>query len=92
MGISTDKLLVLKAFYLGYEIREKHEFEEIALKMIDYAINQLSNKTNKSDLKRLLFYLIVIFPGDPQKSMKITFSKKVILFCRRANEREAACR
>ena len=55
MGISTDKLLVLKAFYLGYEIREKHEFEEKALKMIDYAINQLSNKTNKSDLKRLLF-------------------------------------
>ena len=59
MGISTDKLLVLKAFYLGYEIREKHEFEERALKMIDYAINQLSNKTSKSDLKRLLFYLIV---------------------------------
>ena len=79
MGISTDKLLVLKAFYLGYEIREKHEFEERALKMIDYAISQLSNKTNKSDLKRLLFYLIV-------KCELLRFNKTVASFRRKARE------
>ena len=79
MGISTDQLLVLKAFYLGYEIREKHELEERALKMIDYAINQLSNKTNKSDLKRLLFYLIV-------KCELLRFNETVASYRRKARE------
>ena len=79
MGISTDKLLVLKAFYLGYEIREKHEFEEKALNMIDYAINQLSNETSKSNLKRLLFYLII-------KCELLRFNKTVMNYRRKARE------
>ena len=33
--INIDKLLVLKAFYLGYEIRENHFNEAEALKLVN---------------------------------------------------------
>ena len=59
MSISKDKIIVLKAFYLGYEIREQNEFTEQTSKLLDNAIDQLSKKTKKADLINLLFYLIV---------------------------------
>ena len=63
MGISEDKIedkiIVLKAFDLGYVIREKDELTEQTLKLLDNAIDQLSKKTKKTDLINLLFYLIV---------------------------------
>ncbi|MDC0239305.1 hypothetical protein OAK82_02885 [Candidatus Thioglobus sp.] len=54
-----DKIIVLKAFDLGYVIREKDEVIEQTLKLLDNAIDQLSKKTKKADLINLLFYLIV---------------------------------
>jgi len=59
MSISEDKIIVLKAFSLGYEIREQDEFTEQTSKLLDNAIDQLSKKTKKADLINLLFYLIV---------------------------------
>jgi hypothetical protein len=60
--IKIDKLLVLKAFYLGYEIRENHFNEAEALKMVNRAIDyyESQNRTfSKSELKRKLFYLLI---------------------------------
>ena len=60
--IKIDKLLVLKAFYLGYEIRENHFNEAEALKMVNRAIDYYESQNStfsKSELKRKLFYLLI---------------------------------
>ena len=60
--LNIDKLLVLKAFYLGYEIRENHFNETEALKLVNRAIGYYAclNKTlSKSETKRKLFYLLI---------------------------------
>jgi len=59
MNVSTDKLLAIKAFYLGHGIREQAEFKVNALKMIDSAINYLSEKEGLRDIKRLIFYKLI---------------------------------
>jgi hypothetical protein len=59
MNVSTDKLLAIKAFYLGHGIREQAEFKVNALKMIDSAINYLSEKEGLRAIKRLIFYKLI---------------------------------
>lgn len=59
MNVPTDKLLVIKAFYLGHGIREQSEFKDIALKMIDSAINYLSDREEPRAVKRLIFYKLI---------------------------------
>ena len=59
MNVSTDKLLAIKAFYLGHGIREQAEFKVNALKMIDSAINYLSEKEGLIAIKRLIFYKLI---------------------------------
>ena len=60
--INIDKLLVLKAFYLGYEIRENHFNEAEALKLVNRAIgyySSLNKPLSKPESKRRLFYLLI---------------------------------
>jgi len=60
--LKIDKLLVLKAFYLGYQIREGDFNKDEALKMVNRAISfyGFQEKTfSKSELKRKLFYILI---------------------------------
>ena len=60
--IKTDKLLVLKAFYLGYEIREQQNNKQKVSEILNTAINFYDDPDkdfSRSKLKRKLFYLLV---------------------------------
>jgi hypothetical protein len=60
MKISTDKLLVLKAFYLGNRIREASEFKDAAVIMVNYAILSLQKEIGlKNETRKLFYYLIL---------------------------------
>ncbi len=60
MKIKTEKLLVLKAFYMGYSIaHENVSSTNSALKMIESAIIQLEKRESKEDNIRLLFYILL---------------------------------
>lgn len=56
MAVSTEKLLALKAFYLGHAIAEKHASTATAMAMTSAAIDQLSGKAENQSLLRLAFY------------------------------------
>ena len=53
-----DKLLVLKAFYLGHKLSD-HSDKVSALEMINKAINQLKQLKDSQSKLRLLFYVLL---------------------------------
>lgn len=59
MSIPIEKLLVLKAYYLGHAISEKKVVIAPALDMVNAAIDYLSNKSDQSNQVRYLFYLLL---------------------------------
>jgi hypothetical protein len=60
MKIPIDKLLVLKAFYLGHRIREASEFKDAAVTMVNYAILSLQKEIGlKNETRKLFYYLIL---------------------------------
>ena len=67
MKISTDKLLVLKAFYLGHRIRDAVDFKDAAITMVNRAISNLEHKhSHKDKIRKLFCYLILceLLRGD----------------------------
>jgi hypothetical protein len=60
MKISTDKLLVLKAFYLGHRIRDAVDFKDAAITMVNHAISNLEHKHSHKDKTRMLFYYLIL--------------------------------
>ena len=56
MGIDVERLLVLKAFYMGHAIAEKRTSRPSALSMIGAAIEQLKTRQDARDQVRLAFY------------------------------------
>ena len=56
MVVETEKVLALKAFYMGHAIAEKHSSKAIALAMIGAAISHLQNATDVPGKVRLAFY------------------------------------
>lgn len=70
MAIPVEKLLALKAFYMGHAAAEKRASRPIAIAMVTAAINQLSVQTDHTSLVRLTFYHllraeILRHGGDP---------------------------
>lgn len=59
MSLTTEQLLVLKAYYLGHGIAENSARSATATGWIDRALNILSTETSKEGLVRLLFYLLL---------------------------------
>ena len=61
MGISTNNLFLLKAFYLGFRIRESSELVDKALSMVEKAIKHYTSMhyLSNTDKSRLLFYYFV---------------------------------
>ena len=57
--VTAEKLLVLKAFFLGRAINSKKNICSIALEMIDAAINFHESKTDKKSKRRYLFYILL---------------------------------
>lgn len=56
MAIETEKLLALKAFYMGLDISKKYHVQISALSMVDAAIAQLKDKHELENKVRLVFY------------------------------------
>jgi hypothetical protein len=59
MSVSTEKLLALKAFYMGHAIAEKHIIKPTALAMINAAIARYQNSRETTEKVRLAFYFIL---------------------------------
>jgi len=59
VAVETEKLLVLKAFYMGYSISERKHNVIVALEMIEAAIRQLEGSQDRQGWLRLLFYLLL---------------------------------
>lgn len=59
MTIETEKLLVLKAYYMGHAIAERNHNKYTALKMIDAAILTLEVNNDPQNRVRLLFYVLL---------------------------------
>jgi len=59
VSIPMEKLLVLKAYYLGHAIGKKKVIIAPALDMVNAAIDYLSNKSDQSSRVRHLFYLLL---------------------------------
>lgn len=59
MSIEVDKLLVLKAFYLGRRLLSNSKSVTDALKMIDAAIESLTKRDGDDEKLRLLFYILL---------------------------------
>lgn len=59
MALEPDKLLVLKAFYMGRAIATRPRGKSDAIRMIDTAISQLQNSNDSRSQVRLLFYLLL---------------------------------
>lgn len=61
MGPITKKIFVLKAFNLGYGIRNNLVLKDKALQMVNTAIEYFENKNNitKAEGSRLLFYYLM---------------------------------
>lgn len=57
--VTTEHLLVLKAFYLGRAIADNAIRQQSGLVMIDRAIEELSKRKSLEDKKRLLFYYLL---------------------------------
>jgi hypothetical protein len=59
MAIDTEKLLVLKAYYMGHGIAEKKQNVSVGIDMANSAIQYLkADRTEKNDT-RLLFYVLL---------------------------------
>jgi len=56
MSVEIDKLLALKAFYMGHAIAEKKTNKAPALSMVDAAIEHLRKASNPPEKMRLAFY------------------------------------
>lgn len=59
MSVDTEKLLVLKAYYMGHAIAEKKSNMSDALDMTDAAIRQLEKLSSEQNKFRLLFYILL---------------------------------
>ncbi|MEJ1470250.1 MAG: hypothetical protein RPU59_04155 [Candidatus Sedimenticola sp. (ex Thyasira tokunagai)] len=59
MTINTEKLLVLKAFYMGHAVAEKKHNAPVAIDMIDTAVRKLEKSTDEKNKIRLLFYVLL---------------------------------
>lgn len=59
MPIQTEKLLVLKAFYMGRAISEKKKSISVALDMVETAIRKFAAMNDNESKLRLLFYLLL---------------------------------
>ncbi|WP_206536099.1 hypothetical protein, partial [Melaminivora alkalimesophila] len=59
MAVETERVLALKAFYMGHAIAEKHSIKATALAMVSAAISHLQNTTNAPEKLRLAFYHIL---------------------------------
>lgn len=59
MTVPPEKLLVLKAFYMGHAISEKKNNISVALDMVDTAIRKLAATEDHQGKMRLLFYLLL---------------------------------
>lgn len=59
MTVETEKLLVLKAFYMGHAISEKTHNIPVALTMVNKAIQSLQGSFDNRALLRLLFYVLL---------------------------------
>lgn len=59
MAIETEKLIVLKAFYMGHAISEKKHNIAIALDMVETAIRNFVASQDSQGRLRLLFYLLL---------------------------------
>jgi len=79
MAIETEKLLVLKAYYMGHAIAETNHNKNTALKMIDAAISKLESQKDPQSQVRLLFYVLL-------KSEILRDDQQVIDLRRRAKE------
>ena len=59
MATDTEKLLVLKAYYMGHAVAQKKHNESEALKMADSAIAKLEQFSDSQSKVRLLFYVLL---------------------------------
>lgn len=59
MATDTEKLLVLKAYYMGHAIAQKKQIESVALKMAGAAIAKLEQSDDPQSKVRLLFYVLL---------------------------------
>ena len=59
MSVQTEKLLVLKAFYMGHAISEKKHTISVALDMVETAIRKFAASEDSQSRLRLLFYLLL---------------------------------
>ena len=59
MSVQTEKLLVLKAFYMGHAISEKKHNISVALDMVETAIRKFAASEDSQSRLRLLFYLLL---------------------------------
>ena len=57
--VDKDKLLALKAYYLGRKVTENPQSVAVALKMIDVAVEVLSKRNGNEEKLRLLFYILL---------------------------------
>ena len=55
----VDRLLVLKAYYLGHAISENRQSRSTALDMVDAAIEYLRTTNQEENEVRLLFYILL---------------------------------
>ena len=56
MSIDPEKLIVLKAFYMGHAIAQRHTVKPTALAMVDAAIGHFRNSSGAAEKARLAFY------------------------------------
>ena len=59
MSVPVEKLLVLKAYYLGHAINEKKMVSPTALAMINTAIEFLAESNDSKDQLRYFFYILL---------------------------------
>ena len=59
MDINDEKILAIKAYYLGHKINENLASKPKALEMISSAVVQLFQKSMRDDRLHLAFYLLL---------------------------------
>ena len=79
MATDTEKLLVLKAYYMGHAISENKPNLTSVVGVIDRAIDILKKRSNRQDQIRLLFYLLL-------KAEALRESKNVLEIRQQAKE------
>jgi len=76
MAVETEKLLALKAFYMGHSIAAKRILKDSALAMISAAIDHLKYRTSQAEKIRLAFYHmlraeVLRYEGSPIEDRKM---------------------